>query len=69
MTRNIQKPNNTRSTKGAQLTREEFAKISEVEGLFLSEEMKEQFADFDRRKLSPEKRRQAIIDKFRRATR
>jgi type II restriction/modification system DNA methylase subunit YeeA len=48
----------------ARLTREEFAKISEVEGLQLSEPMKRAFDDFDRRKLSAEERRQAIIDRF-----
>jgi hypothetical protein len=46
------------------LTREEFAKISEVEGLRLSEPMQQAFAEFDRRGLSPEQRRQAIIDRF-----
>jgi type II restriction/modification system DNA methylase subunit YeeA len=50
--------------KAPRLTREEFAKISEVEGLRLSEPMKQAFADFDRRGLSPEERRQAIIDRF-----
>ena len=50
--------------KAPRLTREEFAKISEVEGLRLSEPMKQAFADFDRRQLSPEQRRQAIIDRF-----
>jgi hypothetical protein len=46
------------------LTREEFAKISEVEGLRLSEPMQQAFADFDRRGLSSEERRQAIIGRF-----
>lgn len=46
------------------LTREEFAKICEVEGLPLSESMQQAFADFDRRGLSPEQRRRAIIDRF-----
>jgi type II restriction/modification system DNA methylase subunit YeeA len=50
--------------KAPRLTREEFAKISEVEGLRLSEPMQQAFADFDRRGLSPEERRQAIIDRF-----
>src|SRR6185295_16068979 len=50
--------------KAPRLTREEFAKISEVEGLRLSDPMKQAFADFDRRGLSPEERRQAIIDRF-----
>jgi type II restriction/modification system DNA methylase subunit YeeA len=50
--------------KAPRLTREEFARISEVEGLRLSDPMKQAFADFDRRGLSPEERRQAIIDRF-----
>jgi hypothetical protein len=50
--------------KAPRLTRAEFAKISEVEGLRLSDPMKQAFADFDRRGLSPEQRRQAIIDRF-----
>ena len=49
------------------LTREEFARISEVEGLRLSEPIKQAFADFDRRGLSAEERRQAIIDRFKRS--
>jgi hypothetical protein len=44
------------------LTREEFARISEVEGLRLSDEMQQAFAEVDRIGLSPEQRRQAIID-------
>jgi type II restriction/modification system DNA methylase subunit YeeA len=52
--------------KAPRLTREEFAKISEVEGLRLSDPMKQAFADFDRRGLSPKERRQAIIDRFKR---
>ncbi len=51
-------------TKLFRLTRAEFAKISEVEGLRLSDPMKQAFADFDKRKLSPEERRQEIIDRF-----
>jgi hypothetical protein len=50
--------------KAPRLTRAEFAKISEVEGLRLSKPMQQAFADFDRRGLSPEERRQAIIDRF-----
>ncbi len=46
------------------LTREEFARISEVEGLRLSEPIKQAFSDFDGLGLSPEQRRQAIIDRF-----
>ena len=50
--------------KAPRLTREEFARISAVEGLRLSEPMQQVFADFDRRGLSHEERRQAIIDRF-----
>ena len=49
------------------LTRKEFAKISEVESLRLSDAMREAFEDFDVRKLPAEERRQAIIDRFKRA--
>jgi hypothetical protein len=45
---------------------EEFAKISEVEGIRLSEEMREAFAEFDRQGLSDEERRRAIISRHRR---
>jgi len=48
------------------MAREAFAKISEVEGIRLSDEAKRTFEDFDRRKLSAEERRRAIIGKFRR---
>jgi type II restriction/modification system DNA methylase subunit YeeA len=51
------------------LSREEFAKISDVEGLRLSDDMQGVFEEFDRRKLSAEERRQAIIDRFKRAAR
>jgi hypothetical protein len=54
--------------KAPRLTRAEFAKISEVEGLRLSAPMQQAFADFDRRGLSPEERRQAIIDRFKQTT-
>jgi hypothetical protein len=53
-----------RNRKAPRLTREEFAKISEVEGLRLSDPMKQAFADFGRRGLSAEERRKAIIDRF-----
>ena len=49
------------------LDREAFAKISEVEGIRLSEDMKAAFAQFDREGLPHDKRRRAIIDRFRRA--
>jgi hypothetical protein len=48
--------------------RDVFAKISAVEGLFLSSEMKGDFTDFDRKKLSPEERRRAIVAKYARTS-
>jgi hypothetical protein len=44
--------------------REAFAKISEVEGIRLSDEDRAMFAEFDRKGLSAEERRQAIVEKF-----
>jgi hypothetical protein len=49
------------------LARDAFAKISEVEGIKLTKDMKRTLAEFDRQKLSPEARRRAIIGKFKRA--
>jgi hypothetical protein len=46
--------------------REAFAKISEVEGIRLDDETKGMFADFDRKKLSAEERRRAILRRFKR---
>ena len=54
------------SNKPVRLTREEFAKVSEVEGLRLSDDMKDAFAEFDRRNLTADQRRQSIIDRFKR---
>ena len=45
--------------------REDFAKISEMEGIRLTEDGKAMFAEFDRHNLSAEERRQAIIKRFR----
>jgi len=41
--------------------RKAFAKISAVEGIRLTPEMKRRAAEFDRKGLSPEERRRAII--------
>ena len=51
------------------LSREAFAKISEVEGIRLSDEMKEAFAEFDAQGLSHEERRRAILGRFKRTAR
>jgi hypothetical protein len=47
------------------LGRERFAKISAVEGIELTASMKRRAADFDRRGLSGEERRRAIIRAYR----
>jgi type II restriction/modification system DNA methylase subunit YeeA len=49
------------------LGRETFGKISEVEGMPLTDDMKEAFADFDAQGLPHEERRRAIIGRFKRA--
>jgi hypothetical protein len=49
---------------GTWLSREEFAKIIEVDGHRLSDAMRAAFEDFDRLGLSAEERRQAIIERF-----
>ena len=41
-----------------------FDKISAVEGIFLSEEMKRDFRALDRKRLSPEERREWLIAKY-----
>lgn len=45
--------------------RQRFAKISEVEGIKLSGEMRQRAADFDRRGSSAEERRTTIIQAYR----
>ena len=47
------------------LGRDRFAKISAVEGIALTASMKRRVAEFDRRGLSAEERRQAIISVYR----
>ncbi len=57
--------NRDRSTGGMILGRERFAKISAVEGIELTAGMKNRAADFDRRGLSGEERRRAIMRAYR----
>jgi hypothetical protein len=45
--------------------RERFARISAVEGIELSQEMKQRAVDFDRRGLSGVERRRAILRAYR----
>jgi hypothetical protein len=40
------------------------ARISSVEGVYLTDEMKRDFDEFDRRQLSPDARRRAIAGKY-----
>jgi type II restriction/modification system DNA methylase subunit YeeA len=54
-------------TEAPALGRAAFAKISEVEGIRLSDDMKQAFVQFDREGLPHEKRRRAIIGRFKRA--
>ncbi|RJF89683.1 hypothetical protein D3874_24165 [Oleomonas cavernae] len=53
-----------KGSSGLALSREAFAQISAVEGIFLSAEMTRDFQDFDRRNLSDDERRHAIIEKY-----
>jgi hypothetical protein len=46
------------------LGREAFAKISEVENIRLTDDMKQAFAEFDRQRLPPDERRRLIIRRF-----
>lgn len=46
---------------GATIGRRAFAKISAVEGIRLTREMKRRATEFDRRGLSPEERVRAIV--------
>jgi hypothetical protein len=48
---------------GFKIGRESFAAISAIEGLHLTAEMERALREFDRKGLSPEERRRAIIAK------
>lgn len=72
MSRNSRDPSRSRpvasaveaSSKRVTLGRKSFAKISAVEGIHLSTEMKQDFLEFDRKGLSPDDRRRAISKKY-----
>jgi hypothetical protein len=49
---------------GFKIGRESFAAISAIEGLHLTAEMERAFREFDRKGLSADERRQAIIAKY-----
>ena len=52
------------ATKGFKIGRRAFEKISAVEGIRLSPEMKRDFSEFDRKGLSADARRKAIARKY-----
>jgi hypothetical protein len=58
------KASSRNAASGRILGRRQFAKISAVEGIFLSGATKRTFAQFDHAGLSAEERRRAIIDRF-----
>jgi hypothetical protein len=55
------------SSKTLVIGHKSFAKISEVEGIRLTGDMKKTLAEFERKKLPHDARRRAIISKFKRA--
>lgn len=54
----------TPETSGFSFTLDEFEKISAVEGITFSAELKADFRAFDREGLSDEERRRAIAEKY-----
>jgi hypothetical protein len=58
-------PNRESAKSGMTLGRERFAKISAVEGIELTSTTRRRAADFDRRGLSGEERRRAIVRAYR----
>jgi len=55
---------NAKAKAGFTLGRKGFAKISAVEGVYLSAAMEDRFREFDRQGLSPAERRKAIARAF-----
>ncbi len=55
---------NPKSAAGYILGRQNFAKISAVEGIRLSRDQNEDFGNFDRKALSPKARRAALAAKY-----
>jgi hypothetical protein len=52
------------SNKGYTIGRHAFAKISAVEGIYLTKEMQKDFQVFEQKGLSPKDRREAISKKY-----
>jgi len=60
----MEKRHSARKVARPVIGRRQFGKISAVEGIRLSDEMKRAFAEFDRAGLSAKRRRASIISKF-----
>jgi hypothetical protein len=58
------RPNRPARPAGFRLGRDRFARISAVEGITLTEEMRATLDHFDREGLSAEERRRAILSRF-----
>ena len=61
---NIPKTTNGRARESFTIGREGFAKISAVEGVRLSDDMKQMFREFDSKGLSAEERRREIVRRY-----
>ena len=61
---NIPKTKNGRARESFTIGREGFAKISAVEGVRLSDDMKQMFREFDSKGLSAEERRHEIVRRY-----
>jgi len=57
-------PDETEPPAAPTVSRRAFEKISEMEGVRLTDEMKDMFAEFERRKLPHDARRRAIVSRF-----
>jgi hypothetical protein len=53
-----------RAAKGHTIGRQHFAKISAVEGIYMTASMAADFQDFDRQKLTAAPRRQSLLRKY-----
>ena len=63
MTKTLIPPSKS-AAKGFKVGRRAFAKISAVEGIYLSPKMARDFGEFDRKGLSADQRRKAIARKY-----
>ena len=64
MTRKPSTKHKKSESRGFKLARAQFAKISAVEGIMLSEQMIREFEEFDQDGLSADERRRAIISGY-----